>query len=135
MAPKNKGGRPPKITENADEFNNSTVAKLKEAFLDNNTFDDACDYAEIDPSNLYRYIKKHPEFRKKIDGWRGNTKRLAKRNIRKKLEEGDIELSKWTLERLDDDYKNKQKQEISGNITGINPITINVIPVKSKNEL
>ena len=56
-------------------------------------------------------------------------------NIRKKLEEGDIELSKWTLERLDDDYKNKQKQEITGNINGINPITINVIPVKSENEL
>lgn len=131
---KSNAGRPPKISENADEFTNAVVAKLKDAFLDNCTIEEACNEADIDPSNLYRYIKKHPEFRKKIDIWRGNQKRLAKRNVTKELEKGNIELSKWTLERLDDDYKTKQKQEVSGDLKVL-PTTFNILPVKGSDEL
>ncbi len=130
----NKGGRPPKIKEGDDEFSNAVIAKLKDAFLNNLSIEDACNEADINVTTFYRHYAKNESFARKIDYWRGNHKRLALRNVTNRLEAGDVELSKWTLERLHNDYQTKQKQEISSNI-GLSPITININPVKSNNEL
>lgn len=130
----NKGGRPPKIKEGDDEFSNAVIAKLKDVLLNNLPIKDACIEAGISEDTFKRHYDKNKGFADKIDYWRGNHKRLALRNVTNRLEAGDIELSKWTLERLHNDYQTKQKQEISGNI-GLSPITININPVKSNNGL
>ena len=129
MAPKNKGGRPPII--NAEK-----LRLLKEAFLRDCTDEEACQYAEIASSTFYDYQKAHPEFSEQKKLWKTNVKLKARFNIADGIEKGDKELSKWYAERkFGDEFIARQKQDINGNFTGINPITINVIPIKSENEL
>lgn len=134
MDKKKKAGRKPKISADADEFSNAVVAKLKDAFLDNLSIENACIEAGIDDATFYRHYKKNENFARKIDYWRGNQERLALRNITKELEKGNVELSKWTVERLRDDYKTKTKQEITGDVN-VAPTSFNILPVKSNNEL
>ena len=63
---KKKSGRPPVITK-------ETLAKLERAFSMGLPDEQACLYAEIDPSTLYRYQEKNPKF--------CDRKKLLKQNI------------------------------------------------------
>jgi len=51
----NKVGRPEKI-------NDDILAKLEAAFKVGANDTEACEYAEIDPSTLYRYQQRNEEF-------------------------------------------------------------------------
>jgi hypothetical protein len=51
----NKGGRPPKITD-------EVLGKLEQAFSIGCTDQEACSFADINPSTLYAYQKKKPKF-------------------------------------------------------------------------
>lgn len=105
-----KVGRKPKID---DDFSNTTVGKLRIAFLNNATVLQACNEANIHPSTFYDYIKKHPEFNDTISMWKNDTNYKAKCNIRQGIIDGDKELSKWQLSQTDSEYSNKIKQEIT----------------------
>lgn len=59
----------------------------------------ACNYAGIPERTYYDYVKRHPEFRSKIEMLRSRPELVAKRNISMRIEAGDIETSKWYLER------------------------------------
>lgn len=125
MAAKNKGGRPPKMTP-------EVIGKLESAFKIGATDREACYYAGINPDTLYEYQKKHPEFTEQKEVWKRNPILKAKKTIYDNLKDPNV--AKWLLERRDDEYSNKIKQDISGGVN-VTPTTFNILPVRANNEL
>lgn len=101
---KNKGGRPQKITP-------EVVSKLEQGFKIGLNDTECCLYCEISRETFYQYIKKHPEFSDKKEEWKRNPIAKAKYTIYKNLDDPNI--AKWLLERRDDDFSNKIKQEVT----------------------
>jgi len=85
-------GRPTKITI-------KLLEKLDSAFLLGHTDDEACIITKIDPKTLYNYCKENPDYSSRKELLKHNPKLIARRNIIGRLEAGDVELSKWYLER------------------------------------
>lgn len=85
-------GRPSKMTDDV-------LAKLEQAFMDGHTDEEACLIAEIDHSTLYRYCQQEPDFARKKELLKNHPKLKARRNIIQQINEGNVELSKWYLER------------------------------------
>lgn len=101
---KNKGGRPTSVTK-------EVVAKLESAFKIGANDTEACLFAGIDRSTLFRYQEKNPEFCNKKEEWKRNPILKAKNTIYKNLD--DPSVARWLLERRDDDYSTKLKQEVT----------------------
>lgn len=97
-------GRPTKMTV-------KTLEILERGFLQGLSDEEACLYAKIDPSTLYNYCAKVPNFASRKELLKNRPKMLAKVNINKSLETGDVNTSKWFLERKDKDYYPKQSDE------------------------
>ncbi len=83
------------------------VSELKSAFLLGFTDDEACLQCEISPATLYRYCEVNKEFRELKEILKQNIKMRAKVNIVKKVTEGDVDLSKWYLEKTAPEFANK----------------------------
>ncbi len=113
---KTKRGRPTKMTK-------SMVGKLESFFVRGLSDREACLLADIHPDTLYAYCKEHPEFSDRKELLKQRVKTRAKLNISKAIEDGDIDLSKWYLERRDNDFKTKQAVTHDGevNINQTNP--------------
>lgn len=92
-------GRPSKMTDDV-------LAKLENAFSLGHTDEEACLIAEIDHSTLYRYCQENPDFARKKELLKNHPKIKARRNIMQGINDGNVELSKWYLER-------KAKEEFS----------------------
>lgn len=61
---------------------------------------------------LYKYQREHPEFINEKQYLKADTKRRAKININNAINRGDSDLSKWYLEKRDDDFNPRKKHEI-----------------------
>ncbi|MGM0215055.1 hypothetical protein [Enterococcus sp. AZ109] len=110
-----RGGRPKKITK-------SLLQKLEQGFLYGFTDEEACLHADISPSTLYNYCKEHPEFLERKEQLKSRPKMRAKLNIVRSLENGDVGVSQWYLERkAKDEFGNSQKIEHSGGIATKDP--------------
>ena len=100
---KGKVGRPPKITK-------AVLEKLDNAFSLGHSDEEACLVAQIDPQTLYNYCKKHPNYSSKKELLKNSPKIVARRNIVKDLNDGDVKTSKWYLERkAKDEFSNRQE--------------------------
>jgi len=104
------------------KLNSDVLAKLDAAFLMGHSDEEACIIAQIHPATLYRYCKRHEHYASKKELFKQNPKLIARRNIMKGLQDGNIELSKWYLERkAKDEFSPKQELvnqvEISRNET------------------
>ncbi len=80
-------------------MNKITLEKLEKAFMMGCTVDEASIYAEIDHSTYYNYIKKHPEYKEKIENLRHRPRLRARMNVVRDIERGNLDTSKWYLER------------------------------------
>lgn len=101
-------GRPTKMTD-------ETVKKLEFAFMQGLSDQEACLYAGISKQTLYNYQKENTEFLDQKAAFKSNVKMHAKLNLAEEvIENKNIELSLFVLERLVDEYK--PKQEVSANI-------------------
>lgn len=99
----NKAGRPTKITKDILE-------KLDNAFSLGHSDEEACLVAQIDPQTLYNYCKKHPNYSSKKELLKNSPKIVARRNIVKDLNDGDVKTSKWYMERkAKDEFSNRQE--------------------------
>ncbi|MCX6784281.1 MAG: hypothetical protein NT141_04460 [candidate division WWE3 bacterium] len=85
-------GRPLKITP-------KLLEKLDSAFLGGHTDEESCLIAKIDPKTLYNYCKENPDYSSRKELLKHNPKLIARRNIIGRLNAGDVEISKWYLER------------------------------------
>lgn len=84
--------RPDKITP-------EVLAKLEAGFMNSLTDEECCLYADINPSTLYRYIEKNPEFSKRKEALKKKPNIQAKVNWIKKIQASDYQASKEWLER------------------------------------
>lgn len=109
MAKKTKRGRPTKMTQ-------GTLRKLEELFVRGLSDEEACLLADIGTTTLYDYCKENPEFSERKELLKQRVKIRAKLNISKVIEDGDTDLSKWYLERRDNDFKTKQAVTHGGEI-------------------
>lgn len=85
-------GRPTKI-------NQEILAKLEYAFIHSFTDEEACLYAEISPSTLYRYVENNSEFWERKDRLKKSPNIKAKINWIKKIDDWDYNASREWLER------------------------------------
>lgn len=113
-ANKNKGGRPTVMTA-------EVVGKLELGFLKDLNITQCCHFAGISRQTFYEYCDKHPEFLDKIEELQSSPSMKAKVNIVDAIEAGDLELSKWWLERKSKD-EFSLKQDISVSTTQKNPM-------------
>lgn len=104
----NKVGRPTVMT-------NDVLDKLELLFAKGLTDREACLIADINPSTLYNYCNEHPEFLERKELLKEQPRTKAKLNIAEAIEQEDIDISKWYLERKARD-EFSTKQEISGDI-------------------
>ena len=105
----NRVGRPTVMT-------NDVIGKLELAYTAGANNTQACDFADISQDALYDYIKKNPEFSEKIEHWKQRLKLRAKMNIKNAINDGDEDMSKWYLEKTDDGFNPKVRQEVSGSL-------------------
>jgi hypothetical protein len=75
-------GRPSVMTQ-------EVVLKLKAAFLIRCTVEEACQSAGINRDTYYKFLKRVPDFSDTVQGWRDDMVRIARRNIRKTVANGD----------------------------------------------
>lgn len=101
----NKVGRPTVMTT-------ETVQKLEYGFLKGLTDEQCCLYADISKQALYDYCHAHPEFTDRKEMLKHQPSIKAKINIAEGIESGDVDLSKWYLERkAKDEFSTKQQIE------------------------
>ena len=94
-------------------FTDDTLKILEGAFADGATDEFACFLAQISPASLYNYQNENPEFLERKKYLKDQTKFQAKKNIRKAIESGDLETSKWYAERkIKEEFS--PRQEMTG---------------------
>ncbi len=109
-------GRPKKITK-------AVVDKLEYGFLKGFNITEACDYAEICRDTYYAKLKESKEFSDRMERAKTNLQRRAKINLADAIEKGDIDESKYYLERkCKDEFSPKQEIEHSGTMDINNPM-------------
>ncbi len=100
------------------KVDNAVVGKLELAFMKGLNITEACDYAEISRDTYYKYIKDDRAFSDKMERAQTSLQRKAKINLADEIESGNIELSKYYLERkCKDEFSVKQQVELSGGIS------------------
>ncbi len=106
-----KQGRPSKMSPEA-------ITKLKAAFANSFTVDEACWYAGINKQTYYNWGAKYPDLLDQMDAARKAPNMKAKQVVIGSVNGGDVESAKWWL-------KNKASDEFGprtgeGNTTNIN---------------
>ena len=104
---KNVGGRPKAITE-------TVLRKLEEGFLRGLNVTQCCLFAEVPKSTYYDYLNAHPDYSDRIELLKSNTGMIAILNVHDEIKNGDVNTSKWYLERTSEEFNPKQKQELTG---------------------
>lgn len=92
----------------------TTLAKLEEGFLMGFTDREACLYAGINPSSLYRYCEENKEYSERKELLKENVKMIAKKNIYTEIGVGDKDISKWYIERKAKDEGFSLRNELTG---------------------
>lgn len=107
---KSNAGRPTVMTE-------AVVNKLEYGFMKGLTDEQCCLYAGISKQTLYDYCHAHPEFVDRKELLKHNPSVQAKINIAEGIENGDIDTSKWYLERKEKkEFSTKQELEVAAEV-------------------
>jgi hypothetical protein len=88
----NPVGRPTVMTP-------EVLDKLQSAFAIGCTDTEACIFADIDMSSMYKYQEKHPEFTERKHLLKKKPVLKARMNLMDSLNQKNIDTSKWFLER------------------------------------
>ena len=105
-----KGGHGYKITE--DVVNN-----LERAFMDGASNIEACTRAGISRTIFYRWLKENPDFADHIEELRSIPTGKARQNIVDSIKDGNIDSSRWYLERkAREEFGNKAEIGINASV-------------------
>ena len=108
-------GRPRKITK-------EVVGKLEYAFMKGFNISEACDYAAISRDTYYEKLKQSKEFSDRMERAKTKLQRKAKLNLAEAIEGGNLDESKYYLERkCKDEFSVKQEINVAGEINHSNP--------------
>lgn len=108
-----KVGRPTVMTE-------SVVGKLEMLFAKGLSDREACLIADIHPSTLYDYCNANPEFAERKELLKEQVKTRAKLNVAEAIDNNDVDMSKWYLERkAKDEFSTRQevKADVDADVT------------------
>lgn len=98
----NGTGRPSKLSD-------AIVEKLELGFARGYNVTEACKFAGIDRGTYYNWLEANEEFFNRMEMAKCDLNIKAKNNIADEIDRGNIELSKWHLERrAKDEYSTKQ---------------------------
>lgn len=101
-------------------ISNEKLFKLKQAWRWGADDASACLHAEISSSTLYRYMQAFPMLRELRNLWRANPVLNAVKNVNGAVEKGDLNTSKWLLERrARNEYGNNQQIQIDAQVSGV----------------
>jgi len=89
----NKGGQPTKMTDN-------TIRLLKDAFSWGCTDSEACCFAEISTSTLYKYCSENPEFSELKNKLKDMPTMKARRIIVASLDDSDLNTANRVIDRV-----------------------------------
>ena len=106
MTSNNPKGRPSSVTEEA-------IKRLEEAFMYGFSDNQACVYAGISRTAYYRFLSKNEPIRDRFKALKGHIKLQARFNIAKAIEAGNLEVSRWYLERRDPLFNQKVEVEVA----------------------
>lgn len=96
------------------------LAKLEHAFSLGCSDVEACLYADIGTTALYDYQKNNPDFTERKQQLKENPVLKARTNVMADIESGDVDTSKWLLERKKkDEFGTKQSIDIGGQANGV----------------
>lgn len=105
-----KVGRPTVMTK-------EVVSKLEEGFLKGLTDEQCCLFVGISKQALYDYCHAHPEFTDRKEQLKNSPTVQAKLNVVERISAGDVELSKWYLERkAKSEFSTKQELDIAAEV-------------------
>lgn len=95
---KNRPGRPSSI-------NNSVIAKLEIAFSYGCNVREALVIAGVSKDAYYRLLEREPKFRERFKLLQEFPLLMAKRNIAEAIFGGDLQISRWYLEKRDSEFR------------------------------
>lgn len=98
------------------------VSKLKVGFTKGYTIVEACLYSNINRATYYKYFGDDEELQAEFEECKSNPTMLAKDNIMSSLADGDINTSKYVLDRTDPEFKPTQKHVTTDGKGGEAPI-------------
>jgi len=73
----------------------------------------ACVYAGISRTAFYRFLSKNEPIRDRFKVLKQHIRLQARFNVAKAIEAGDLEVSRWYLERRDPLFSNKVEVEVA----------------------
>lgn len=118
-----KGGRPTKMTADV-------VAKLETAFSMGCSDVEACLFADIERTTLYRYQQANPSFSNRKEMLKKKLIMKARAVIAKALNDDNEDIARWFLERrCKDEFSTRQ--EITGEDGEPLAPVINIMPISS----
>jgi hypothetical protein len=91
------------------------ISKLEEGFCNNLNDLEACLYAGISKKTLYNYQAENPDFYARKELLKSNITMHAKHNVARSIKAGELQESKWHLERVaKQEYSTRQENLIQG---------------------
>ena len=106
MTSNNPKGRPSSVTE-------EKIKRLEEGFMYGFSDNQACVYAGISRTAFYRFLSKNEPIRDRFKVLKQHIRLQARFNVAKAIEAGDLEVSRWYLERRDPLFSNKVEVEVA----------------------
>ena len=118
-------GRPNTVTsEDGLNFEAFVLLKLEEAFQKGMNNRQACFLANVSERVFYDVLSKNEELSHRFESMKENTNIIAKNNIHSKLLDGDVDTSKWQLEkRQKEEYSSKQELDMTSKGEKIGALT------------
>jgi L-lactate utilization protein LutB len=108
---------------------------LKELEKSHGVLTQACTEAHVKRVTIYRYLKKWPDFKERVEEIRRNAIDYVETQLWKLIEQGDTPSVLFFLRCRGKDRGYIDKVEHTGNITGNFNLTINKKIIKSKDDL
>lgn len=111
MGGKNAIGRPTKLIPDV-------VGKLTAAFANGFTVEQACQYANIDKTTYYDWLKKNEQFSHDMTAAQGRLGLQARKVVADAVNQGDIQTAKWWLEKRDPEFTSKGELTVTSDPAG-----------------
>lgn len=117
-------GRPTVMTE-------KVIAKIEEELKNGATLKQACFLANIGYRTVYNYFDEFPEFKERCELLQQLPNYLARKNIVTKITDGDLNESRYWLDRKDREFK--PKQDLTTDDEKIQPVLVKFIEADENN--
>ena len=107
-------------------IDDAVVAKLEEAFSKGCNITEACLKANISRDAYYDYLKINPEFSNRAEELRSHVALNARINLADSIAQGDLNNSKWYLERkVKAEFSTSTDLNVGGQAEGV-PLNLKV---------